>query len=97
MRVMPRFRADTDQLAAGEGHAAAIAGVLAEAAGLMRAAAGSIADAAGHAGASAAGAAFGSAWEQSLAGHGEAVQRSGRNVAAAAAAYRETDEGQMRG
>lgn len=93
---MSRFQVDTEQLAAGEGHAAVVAGVLAESAGLLRSAASSIADSAGHAGASAAGSAWGGAWEASLGAHAQAVQRSGRNLTAAAAAYRETDEGQMR-
>jgi hypothetical protein len=44
----------------------------------------------------AAGADFGTVWEGALAGNAEALRRTGDNLAAAAHAYRETDEGQMR-
>ncbi|MGI8750491.1 MAG: hypothetical protein ACR2J6_08085 [Thermoleophilaceae bacterium] len=94
---MAEFRVDTDQLAGGEGTQTLVSGWLETSAGMLRATAAEIAGAAGHAGASAAGDAWGVAWGAEMAGHAEAVRRSGRNVAAAASAYRETDEGQMRG
>jgi len=91
------FRVDTDQLAGGEGDQVLVTGWLGTSAGMLAATAAAIAGAAGHPGASAAGDAWGAAWGAEMAGQAEAVQRSGRNLAAAAAAYRETDEGQMRG
>ena len=94
---MAEFRVDTDQLAGGEGDQILVTEWLGTSAGILQATAAAIAGAAGHAGASAAGEAWGRAWGAEMAGHAEAVQRSGRNLAAAAAAYRETDEGQMRG
>ena len=93
---MPGFQVNTDELAAGRGHHDTIAGAIGGSAGLLRAAAGSIADAAGHPGASAAGADWGTVWEVELAGRAEAIRRTGQNLGAAAEAYRETDEGQMR-
>ena len=93
---MPEFKVNPDQLAAGRGHNDMVAGTIGGTAGLLRAAASSVADAAGHPGASAAGADWGSLWEGQLAGSAEAIRRTGENLAAAAHAYRETDEGQMR-
>jgi hypothetical protein len=93
---MPRFQVNTDELAAGRGHQDMVAATIGGAAGLLRAAGSSIADAAGHPGASAAGADFGSAWEVELAARAEVLRRTGQNLAAAAEAYRETDEGQLR-
>jgi hypothetical protein len=93
---MARFWVDTEELGAGQAHHEAIAGALGGSAGLLRAAATAIAAGAGHAGAASAGADWGAAWEGALAGHAEALRRTGQNVSAAAAAYRETDETQMR-
>jgi hypothetical protein len=93
---MPDFKVNTDELDAGRGHQETIAGGLGGAAGMLRAAAGSVAEAAGHAGAMAAGGDWGTTWEGHLAQHVDAVRRTGQNLAAAAAAYRETDESQMR-
>jgi hypothetical protein len=93
---MSRFWVDTDVLGGGQAHHEAIAGALGGAAGLLRAAAGTIAAGAGHAGAASAGADWGAAWGGALVEHAEAVRRTGQNVSAAAAAYRETDETQMR-
>jgi uncharacterized protein YukE len=93
---MPGFQVNPNELAAGRGHHDAIAGEIGGSAGLVRAAAAAIAEAAGHAGASAAGADWGAAWEAELAGRAEVLRRTGQNLAAAADAYRETDEGQMR-
>jgi hypothetical protein len=95
-RGVARLRVDTEQLAAGEGHHAVVAGDLRGSAGSVRAAAAGIAGAAGHAGAAAAGDAWGVAWAAALSGHADAVHATGRNLAAAAAAYRETDDRQMR-
>ncbi len=86
---------DTEQLAAGQGRHDAIAAAIGGCSGLVRLAAGSIAGAAGHDGAAGAGADWGAAWEGALGAHAEAVRRTGTNVSAAAAAYRETDDGQM--
>jgi uncharacterized protein YukE len=94
---MPGFQVDTNELAAGQGHHDVIAGTIGGSAGLLRAAAAAIAEGAGHAGASAAGADWGAAWEAELAGRAEVLRRTGQNLAAAADAYRETDDGQMRG
>jgi uncharacterized protein YukE len=93
---MPDFKVNPDELAAGRGHHDAIAGTLGGSAGVLRAASATIADSAGHAGASAAGSDWGLAWEGMLSTSAEAVRRTGQNLAAAAHAYRETDEGQMR-
>jgi uncharacterized protein YukE len=93
---MPEFKVNPDQLAAGRGHHDMVVGTIGGTAGLLRAAASSAADSAGHAGASAAGADWGTLWESHLAGSAEALRRTGQNLAAAAHAYRETDEGQMR-
>ena len=93
---MPEFKVNPDQLAAGRGNNDIVAGTIGGVAGLLRAAASSVADSAGHAGASAAGADWGATWEGQLAGSAEAIRRTGHNLAAAAHAYRETDEGQMR-
>jgi hypothetical protein len=91
-----RLRIDTEQLGAGAGHHVLVAGALRETAGTVRAAASGIAGAAGHAGAASAGDGFGASWAGALSGHADAVQTTGRNLAAAASAYRETDERQMR-
>jgi hypothetical protein len=93
---MPDFKVNTDELAAGRGHQEMIAGGLGGSAGILRAAAATVAASAGHAGAMAAGADWGAVWEAHLAGHAEAVRRTGHNLSAAAEAYRETDESQMR-
>jgi hypothetical protein len=93
---MPDFKVHADELAAGRGHHHAIAGALGGSAGLLRAAASTVAESAGHDGAMAAGADWGTAWEGHLATNAEAIRRTGDNLGAAAAAYRETDEGQMR-
>ena len=93
---MPGFNVNTDELGAGRGHHETIAGGLGGSAGLLQAAATAVAESAGHAGAMAAGADWGAVWEAHLAGHAEAVRRSGDNLWAAAAAYRETDASQMR-
>jgi hypothetical protein len=93
---MARFWVDTDELGAGQAHHDAIAGALGGSAGLLRAAAATIAAGAGHARAASAGSDFGATWDGALAGHADAVRRTGRNVSAAAAAYRETDDTQMR-
>ena len=94
---MPGFNVNPRELAAGRGHHDAVAGSIGGSAGLLRAAAAAIAEGAGHAGASAAGADWGTAWEAELAGRAELLRRTGQNLSAAADAYRETDEGQMRG
>ena len=47
-------------------------------------------------GACGAGEDWGAAWEGELAGRAQVLRRTGENLAAAAEAYRETDEGQMR-
>jgi uncharacterized protein YukE len=94
---VPRFQVNTDELAAGESRQAMIAGAIGGSAGLVRAAASSIADAAGHAGASSAGSDWGAAWEGELVARAEVLRRAGQNLAAAAQAYRETDDGQMHG
>jgi hypothetical protein len=93
---MPDFRVNTDELAAGRGQHEAIAGAVGGAAGLLRAAASSVADSAGHPGACAAGLDWGAAWEGHLGGHADVIRRTGHNLSAAALAYRETDESQMR-
>jgi hypothetical protein len=93
---MPGFEVNTEALAAGRGHQDAIAAAVAGTAGMVRAAASAISESAGHAGASAAGGTWGAAWESELARHADGLRRSGVNLAAAADAYRETDEGQMR-
>ena len=62
---------------------------------MVRAAASSIAESAGHEGAMAAGTEFGHVWEGHLIGNAETIRRTGENLGAAAAAYRETDESQM--
>jgi hypothetical protein len=93
---MPGFEVNTDALAAGRGHQDAIATAVGGTAGLVRAAAAAISDSAGHAGASAAGESRGVAWESELARHADGLRQSAVNLGAAAAAYRETDEGQMR-
>jgi hypothetical protein len=93
---MPGFEVNTDALAAGRGHQDAIAAAVGGTAGLVRAAASAISESAGHDGASAAGATWGTAWESELARHADGLRRSGVNLEAAADAYRETDEGQMR-
>lgn len=94
---MAEFRTETDQLADGGGRQSALAASLHGLQGAVRAAADGIAGASGHAGAAAAGSAWGAAWATQVAAHAEAVQLSARNLDGAAAAYRETDEGQMRG
>jgi hypothetical protein len=94
--VVDELRVETDELTAAHGHGTAVASQLGAAAAGLRAAASGIAGAAGHTGASAAGAEWGAAWEGELAGRGEVVRRAAENLAAAAAAYRETDEGSMR-
>jgi uncharacterized protein YukE len=91
-----RLRVDTEQLGAGAGHHVLVAVALRDTAGTLRAAASGIAGAAGHAGAASAGDAFGSSWAGALSGHADAVHATGRNLAAAASAYRETDDRQMR-
>jgi hypothetical protein len=63
---------------------------------MVRAAASAISESAGHAGASAAGGAWGTVWEAELRRHADGLRQSGVNLAAAADAYRETDEGQLR-
>ena len=93
---MPGFEVNTDALAAGRGHQDAIAAAVGGAAGLVRAAGLAISESAGHAGASAAGGTWAAAWESELARHADGLRRSGMNLEAAAHAYRETDEGQMR-
>jgi hypothetical protein len=90
------FQVDADQLAAGRGHQEMVAGTIGGAAGVVRAAAAVVADGAGHPGACGAGADWGTAWEVELTGRAEVLRRAGANLAAAAEAYRETDEGQMR-
>jgi hypothetical protein len=94
---MPGFQVNTDELAAGGGHQHVVAAAVGGTAGLVRAAASAIAEGAGHSGASAAGSAWGTAWEAELTARAELLRRSAANVAAAAEAYRETDDGQMRG
>jgi hypothetical protein len=93
---MPRFQVNTDELAAGRGHQDMVASAIGGAAGLIRAAGSSISDAAGHPGAAAAGADWSAAWEGELDRRSETLRRTGENLAAAAEAYRETDEGQIR-
>jgi hypothetical protein len=93
---MPGFQVNPDELAAGRGHHDVVAGAIGGSAGVLRAASAAIAEGAGHPGASAAGADWGAAWEGELAGRAEVLRRTGLNLAAAADAYRETDEGQMR-
>lgn len=87
---------NADQLAAGQANHDEVAGAIGGAAGVLHAAAAAVAECAGHAGACAAGADWGAQWEAELGGRTEVLRRAGQNVAAAAAAYRETDEGQMR-
>jgi hypothetical protein len=93
---MPRIHVNTDELAAGQGHQAAIAAALGGSGGALRAASSTIADAAGHPGAMAAGADWGAAWESAFAARADAILRAAQNLGAAAEAYRETDDGQMR-
>jgi hypothetical protein len=93
---MPDFKVNTDELAAGRGHHHIIAGALGGSSGVLRAASSSVAESAGHPGAMAAGADFGMAWEGHLASNADAIRRTGDNLGAAAAAYRETDDSQMR-
>jgi hypothetical protein len=93
---MPDFKVNTDELAAGRGHHHMIAGALGGSSGVLRAASSSVAESAGHPGAMAAGADFGMAWEGHLASNADAIRRTGDNLGAAAAAYRETDDSQMR-
>jgi hypothetical protein len=95
-RPVPGIHVRTDELAVGQGHQAGIAAAIVGSAGLVRAASGAIAEAAGHAGAASAGADWGAAWETELVSRAEVARRAGENLGAAAAAYRETDEGQMR-
>lgn len=85
---MPGFDVNADELAAGQGHQAGLAASIAGSAGLIRAA--------GHAGAASAGADWGAAWEGELRSRAEVARRAGENLGAAASAYRESDEGQMR-
>jgi hypothetical protein len=94
--LVPSFQVDPDQLAAGRGHQEIVAGAIGGAAGVLRAAAAAVAEGAGHAGACGAGADWGAAWDAELVGRADVLRRSGENLAAAAEAYRETDEGQMR-
>ncbi len=91
-----RIEVDTGQLAAGRAEHAAVVGMLAECAGLMGAASQGFVEGAGQPGAVRAGEAYGARWGADLAGAGDCVDRAGANLAAAAEAYRETDEGQMR-
>ena len=93
---MPGFDVNADELAAGQGHQAGLAASIAGSAGLIRAASAAIAGAAGHAGAASAGADWGAAWEGELRSRAEVARRAGENLGAAASAYRESDEGQMR-
>jgi Excreted virulence factor EspC, type VII ESX diderm len=93
---MPRIDVTTDELAAGGSHQAAVAAAIGGSAGLVRAAGAAIAGAAGHAGAATAGSDWGAAWEAELSARADVVGRSAHNLDAAAAAYEETDGGQIR-
>ena len=93
---MARIDVNTDELAAGGGHQAAVAAAIGGSAGLVRAAGAAIADAAGHAGAAAAGSDWGAAWAAALTARADTVGRAAHNLDAAAAAYAETDAGAMR-
>jgi len=66
------------------------------AAGLVAAAMEVAAEAVGDGGAGGAVGEWGASWGRGLALLGEAVVRTGSNLDAAGAAYRQTDEGQMR-
>jgi hypothetical protein len=94
--LVPSFQVNPEQVGAGRGQQEMVAEAIGGAAGVLRAAAAAVADGAGHTGACGAGADWGAAWEVELAGRAEVLRRTGENLAAAAAAYRETDEGQMR-
>jgi hypothetical protein len=94
--LVPSFQVNPDQLATGRGRQDTVAGAIGGAAGVLHAATAAVAEGAGHAGACSAGAAWGAAWESELAGRTEVLRRASQNLAAAAEAYRETDEGQMR-
>jgi hypothetical protein len=94
---MAGFRVDTSELAGAYGHQAAITAAIGGSAGLVRAAAAAIVEGAAEAGAASAGAEWGAAWEAGLAARAALLERTGDNLAAAADAYRATDESQMRG
>ncbi len=94
---MPGFQVNTDELAAGGGQQGVVAAAVGSTAGLVRAAGSAISEGAGHSGASAAGEAWGGAWQAELAARAEVLRRAAANLNAAAEAYRETDDGQMRG
>jgi hypothetical protein len=93
---MARIDVDTNELTAGGGHQAAVAATIGGSAGLVRAAGAAIAGAAGSAGAAAAGSDWGAAWEAELTARADTVGWSARSLEAAAAAYQETDAGQIR-
>jgi len=93
---MARIEVEPGELVGVGGEHAAIVATLVECAGLMGAAGQGIAEGAGHAGAAGAGEEYGASWGAHLSRAGEGVDRAGTNLAAAAAAYRETDSGQMR-
>ena len=93
---MPGFEVETDELTAAHGQGVTVAAAMSGTASSLRVAAGGLASAAGHAGVSAAGESWGSAWEGEIAARGELVRRAAANLAAAADAYRETDERSMR-
>lgn len=91
---MAEIQVDPNQLVAGQGQQAAISSAVAGAAGVVRAAGSALGDGAGQPGA---GDAWAAAWEGELAGRAQGLLRASQNLAAAAEAYRETDDGQMRG
>jgi hypothetical protein len=93
---MPRIQVDTESLTAGGARQSAAGGQALEAAGELQAAIAAAASAVGDAGAGGAVGDWGTSWSRSLAALGDATLRTGGNLTAAGAAYRETDDGQMR-
>ena len=93
---MAEIRVQPGELEAGSGRQTAGALDLLETAGEVTATADSISGAAGHGGAAAAGSSWGGAWPRVLGVRADAQQRAAANLTAAAAAYQETDEGQIR-
>jgi hypothetical protein len=92
---MPRIQVDVDTLMAGGAQQSAAGGQVLSAAGEIQAALSAAADAVGDAGAGGAVGEWGGTWSRSLAALGDATARTGGNLTAAGAAYRDTDAGQM--
>lgn len=91
-----KIEVEPQQLATGRAQHASVAAALAECAGMMSAASQGLADGAGHPSAMAAGEAYGASWGAHLTQARDSVELTGADLAAAAEAYRETDDGQMR-